>query len=89
VTPAWRAAVVADVRSGGAAIKRCHRLAGFWPCDNAQQCAPIRTRHPQPTPTSLDLAGLRWTLRTLRARPWTVLDTLAELCKHRVTVPPR
>ncbi len=37
------------------------------------------------TPTSLDLAGLRWTLGALRARSWTVLDALAELCKQVIT----
>jgi hypothetical protein len=33
-------------------------------------------------PTSLDMAVLRWTLGSLRARPWTVLDPLAMLCKQ-------
>jgi hypothetical protein len=43
-------------------------------------------RHPQLTPTGMDAGSRRWPVAALRRSPATMLDTLAELCKQRITL---
>jgi hypothetical protein len=63
---------------------RYHNPKGL--CAQMAPVAPHQARlHPQPTPTRLDISVLRRTLEAARARPQTMLDNLAVLCKQAIS----